>query len=110
MKFSGTAWHTSHICAMLPDASLMPTICGSVARRTTVATSLTETNGIGLSPRPSTSGRPEGSALSRRTRAQVSMNVLDFRTTPLWRVWETVRAEAAEDARTGLAHSRGGGA
>ena len=31
-------------------------------------------------------------------RAQVSMNVLDFRTTPLWRVWETVRAEAAEDA------------
>jgi glutamate formiminotransferase len=31
-------------------------------------------------------------------RAQVSMNLLDFRTTPLWRVWETVRAEAAEDA------------
>jgi glutamate formiminotransferase len=31
-------------------------------------------------------------------RAQVSMNILDFRTTPLWRVWETVRAEAAEDA------------
>jgi glutamate formiminotransferase len=30
-------------------------------------------------------------------RAQVSMNLLDFRTTPLWRVWETVRAEAAED-------------
>jgi glutamate formiminotransferase len=30
-------------------------------------------------------------------RAQVSMNVLDFRATPLWRVWETVRAEAAED-------------
>jgi glutamate formiminotransferase len=30
--------------------------------------------------------------------AQVSMNLLDFRTTPLWRVWETVRAEAAEDA------------
>jgi len=29
--------------------------------------------------------------------AQVSMNVLDFRVTPLWRVWETVRAEAAED-------------
>ena len=29
--------------------------------------------------------------------AQVSMNVLDFRTTPLWRIWETVRAEAAED-------------
>jgi glutamate formiminotransferase / 5-formyltetrahydrofolate cyclo-ligase len=31
-------------------------------------------------------------------RAQVSMNILDFRTTPLWRVWETVRAEAAEDS------------
>jgi glutamate formiminotransferase len=31
------------------------------------------------------------------TRAQVSMNILDFRVTPLWRVWETVRAEAAED-------------
>ena len=30
-------------------------------------------------------------------RAQVSMNVLDFRATPLWRVWEIVRAEAAED-------------
>jgi glutamate formiminotransferase len=30
-------------------------------------------------------------------RAQVSMNILDFRITPLWRVWETVRAEAAED-------------
>jgi glutamate formiminotransferase len=30
-------------------------------------------------------------------RAQVSMNLLDFRTTPLWLVWETVRAEAAED-------------
>jgi len=27
----------------------------------------------------------------------VSMNLLDFRVTPLWRVWETVRAEAAED-------------
>ena len=25
------------------------------------------------------------------------MNILDFRVTPLWRVWETVRAEAAED-------------
>lgn len=30
-------------------------------------------------------------------KAQVSMNLLDFRVTPLWRVWETVRAEAAED-------------
>jgi glutamate formiminotransferase len=31
-------------------------------------------------------------------RAQVSMNLLDFATTPIWRVWEAVRAEAAEDA------------
>jgi len=30
-------------------------------------------------------------------RAQVSMNVLDFQTTPLWLVWETVRDVAAED-------------
>src|ERR1035437_7091651 len=30
-------------------------------------------------------------------RAQVSMNLLDFRATPLWLVWETVRSEAAAD-------------
>ena len=30
-------------------------------------------------------------------RAQVSMNLLDFGTTPLWAVWETVRELAAED-------------
>lgn len=30
-------------------------------------------------------------------KAQVSMNLLDFRTTPIWLVWESVRAEAAED-------------
>jgi glutamate formiminotransferase len=30
-------------------------------------------------------------------RAQVSMNLLDYRTTPLWLVWEAVRAEAAQD-------------
>ncbi len=29
--------------------------------------------------------------------AQVSMNLLDFTTTPLWLVWETVREVAAED-------------
>ena len=29
--------------------------------------------------------------------AQVSMNLLDFATTPIWRVWEEVRALAAED-------------
>ena len=33
----------------------------------------------------------------RPSKAQVSMNILDFRVTPIWRVWETVRAEAAED-------------
>ena len=30
-------------------------------------------------------------------RAQVSMNILDFATTPVWLVWETVRDVAAED-------------
>jgi glutamate formiminotransferase len=30
-------------------------------------------------------------------RAQVSMNLLDFRTTPMWLVWEAVRGEAASD-------------
>lgn len=30
-------------------------------------------------------------------RAQVSMNLLDFSVTPMWRVWETVRAEAMQD-------------
>jgi glutamate formiminotransferase len=29
--------------------------------------------------------------------AQVSMNLLDFSVTPIWRVWETVQAEAAQD-------------
>lgn len=29
--------------------------------------------------------------------AQVSMNLLDFTTTPMWQVWEEVRAVAAED-------------
>ncbi|TAJ99825.1 MAG: glutamate formimidoyltransferase [Chloroflexota bacterium] len=32
--------------------------------------------------------------------AQVSMNLLDFETTPMWRVWEEVRAVAAEDGVT----------
>lgn len=30
-------------------------------------------------------------------RAQVSMNILDFRVTPLWRAWEAVQELAAED-------------
>jgi glutamate formiminotransferase len=38
-----------------------------------------------------------GFFIEELNRAQVSMNLLDFRTTPLWKVWETVRAEAAED-------------
>ena len=29
--------------------------------------------------------------------AQVSMNLLDFHTTPIWQAWEAVREEAAED-------------
>ena len=29
--------------------------------------------------------------------AQVSMNLLNFATTPIWRAWEAVRAEAAQD-------------
>lgn len=37
---------------------------------------------------------PDGTTIHR---AQVSMNVLDFRVTPLWRVWEAVGSEAAED-------------
>ena len=38
-----------------------------------------------------------GFFIDELNKAQVSMNILDFRMTPLWRVWETVRAEAAED-------------
>jgi glutamate formiminotransferase len=38
-----------------------------------------------------------GFFIDELSRAQVSMNILDFRVTPVWRVWETVRAEAAED-------------
>ena len=38
-----------------------------------------------------------GFFIEELNRAQVSMNVLDFRVTPLWRVWETVRAEAAAE-------------
>ena len=30
-------------------------------------------------------------------RAQVSMNLLDYTVTPVWQVWETVKAEAASD-------------
>ena len=37
-------------------------------------------------------------------RAQVSMNLLDFAVTPIWRVWETVADIAAEDG-VGLAES-----
>jgi glutamate formiminotransferase len=51
--------------------------------------------------RESSGGLPRVQAngfwIEERDRAQVSMNLLDFRTTPLWLVWEAVRAEAAED-------------
>ena len=46
-------------------------------------------------------------------RAQVSMNLLDFETTPLWLVWETVRELAAEDGvearRVGAHRARAAG-
>ena len=38
-----------------------------------------------------------GVALDHPSCAQVSMNLLDFAVTPLWLVWDTVRAEAAAD-------------
>jgi len=37
-------------------------------------------------------------------RAQVSMNLLDFHVTPIWRAWETVQEEAAAE-RVGLVES-----
>jgi glutamate formiminotransferase / 5-formyltetrahydrofolate cyclo-ligase len=51
--------------------------------------------------RESSGGLPKVQAngfwIEELSRAQVSMNLLDYRTTPLWLLWETVRAEAAED-------------
>ena len=41
--------------------------------------------------------RPTGFWIEELGRAQVSMNLLDFATTPLWLVWDTVRDLAAED-------------
>ncbi len=38
-----------------------------------------------------------GVALDQPHCAQVSMNLLDFSVSPIWQVWETVRAEAASD-------------
>ncbi len=35
--------------------------------------------------------------IAERGRAQVSMNLLDFRVTPIWRVWEAVAELAAEE-------------
>ena len=40
MKSAGTAWQTSHIWLMLPDASLTPTMFGMAARRASVAGSM----------------------------------------------------------------------
>jgi glutamate formiminotransferase len=52
--------------------------------------------------RESSGGLPRvqanGFSIRELGRAQVSMNLLDFKTTPLWLVWEAVKAEAAEDA------------
>jgi len=51
--------------------------------------------------RESSGGLPKVQAngfwIEEKSRAQVSMNLLDFRTTPIWAVWEAVRAEASED-------------
>jgi glutamate formiminotransferase len=54
-------------------------------------------SGGGL-PRVQANGfRVEEPERGHPSRAQVSMNLLDFQVTPLWRVWETVREVAAED-------------
>ena len=51
--------------------------------------------------RESSGGLPrvqaKGFWIEELDRAQVSMNLLDYLTTPLWLVWEAVRAEAAAD-------------
>ncbi len=51
--------------------------------------------------RESSGGLPRVQAngfwIEELNRAQVSMNLLDFKITPIWLVWEAVRSEAAED-------------
>jgi glutamate formiminotransferase len=51
--------------------------------------------------RESSGGLPRvqanGFSIKELNAAQVSMNLLDFRTTPIWLVWEAVKAEAATD-------------
>jgi glutamate formiminotransferase / 5-formyltetrahydrofolate cyclo-ligase len=66
-----------------------------------------ESDDLGLARRIARRVRESGGGLPRvqangfwieeLRRAQVSMNLLDFTVTPLWQVWETVRAEAAGD-------------
>jgi glutamate formiminotransferase len=54
-------------------------------------------SGGGL-PRVQANGfRVEEPERGRPVRAQVSMNLLDFRTTPIWQAWEAVGELAAED-------------
>ncbi len=54
-------------------------------------------SGGGL-PRVQANGfRVEEPQRGHPSRAQVSMNLLDFAVTPLWKVWETVRDVAGED-------------
>lgn len=53
-------------------------------------------SGGGL-PRVQAMGVALDSGPGHRACAQVSMNLLDFSVTPLWLVWDTVRAEAASD-------------
>lgn len=61
-------------------------------------------SGGGL-PRVQANGfRVEEPERGHPVRAQVSMNLLDFRTTPIWQAWEAVSELAAEDG-VGLAES-----
>ena len=63
------------------------------------STDLELAKGIARRIRESGGGLPRvqgnGFWIAELGRAQVSMNLLDFSVTPLWLVWETVRAEAA---------------
>ena len=73
---------------------------GSKSRRriaSAAAASRVRESGGGL-PRLQANGfRVEEPERGHPVRAQVSMNLLDFRITPLWQVWEAVAELAAED-------------
>jgi glutamate formiminotransferase len=54
-------------------------------------------SGGGLAKVQANGFRVEEPERGHAVRAQVSMNLLDFRTTPIWQAWEAVRELAAED-------------